>query len=243
VPYLVNNMAQKRMFDKAVIETDNFLNISLSAKALYFLLGMEADDEGFISPTRVLRLYGGEKGDIKNLVDVGLVIPFKSGVVVITNWNQNNYLDKNRIKPTQYQNEKQMLLLTDNNRYELNNRLTSVQPEERSVEENRIEQKSIEESNSTQSISFNDFWILYPKKADKKKAEIIWKKLSYEMQQKILIDVPLRKDGKQWKEGFIPNPTTYLNGERWNDEIIPFTGSKALTNSFNNKDSEKYAKY
>ena len=55
---------------------------------------MECDDEGFVSPTRVLRLYGGEFGDIKNLVDVGLVIRFKTGVLVITDWNQNNYLDK-----------------------------------------------------------------------------------------------------------------------------------------------------
>lgn len=128
-------MARKRMFDKAIIETDAFLNVSLSAKALYFLLSMEADDEGFVSPNRVLRLYGGEVGDIKNLMDVGLVIRFKSGVLVVTNWNQNNYLDKNRISPTQYQEEKKLLLLTDRNKYELNNRLTGVQP----VESSRVE--------------------------------------------------------------------------------------------------------
>lgn len=132
------------MFDRAIIETDNFLNISLSAKALYFLLGMEADDEGFVSPNRVLRLYGGETGDLKNLIDTGLIIPFKSGVVVITHWRENNYLDKNRIKPTQYQNEIKQLL-TEGNRYLLNNCLTGVQPEERSIEENRTVQKRAEE--------------------------------------------------------------------------------------------------
>ena len=45
-------MAQKRMFDKSILETDNFLNISLTAKALYFLLGMEADDEGVYFPQK-----------------------------------------------------------------------------------------------------------------------------------------------------------------------------------------------
>lgn len=135
-------MAKKRMFDKSVIETDNFLNISMSAKALYFLLGMEADDEGFISPTRVLRLYGGEMGDIKNLIDVGLVIPFKSGVVVITNWNQNNYLDKNRITVTKYQEEKGMLMLTEQGLYELNKRSANVQPVENSRVENRVVESS-----------------------------------------------------------------------------------------------------
>lgn len=126
------------MFDKAIIETDNFLNVSMSAKALYFLLGMEADDEGFVSPARVLRLYGGEMGDIKNLVDTGLVIPFKSGVLVITHWNENNYLDKNRIKPTQYQEEKEMLILTDNKKYVLN--ACSTRGEESRGEENSIEE-------------------------------------------------------------------------------------------------------
>ncbi len=128
------------MFDRSVIETDAFLNVSMSAKALYFLLGMEADDEGFISPNRVLRLYGGEMGDIKNLIDVGLIIPFQSGVIVITNWNDNNYLDKNRIKPTKYQDEKKMLSLTDNGKYVLNTGLTVVQPVERRVEESRGEE-------------------------------------------------------------------------------------------------------
>lgn len=115
------------MFDKSILETDNFLNVSLTAKALYFLLGMEADDEGFVAPKRVIRLYGGEMGDLQNLIDVGLIIPFKNGVVVITHWNQNNWLDKRRIKPTQYQEEKNLLLLTEQRKYLLSNGLASIE--------------------------------------------------------------------------------------------------------------------
>ena len=37
------------MFDKAIIDTDKFMDLSMSSKSLYFLLGMEADDEGFVS--------------------------------------------------------------------------------------------------------------------------------------------------------------------------------------------------
>lgn len=146
------------MFDRSIIETDNFLNVSLSAKAIYFLLGMEADDEGFVSPNRVVRLYGGEKGDIKNLIDVGLIIPFRTGVVVITDWNQNNWLDNRRIKPTQYQKEKKMLVLTSGRKYELSNGLASAQLEERSIEENRIEEDSIGEGDTPAEIS-RDFFI------------------------------------------------------------------------------------
>lgn len=142
------------MFDKSIIETDSFLNISMSAKALYFLLGMECDDEGFVSPTRVLRLYGGEVGDIKNLMDVGLVIRFNTGVLVITDWHQNNYLDKKRIKPTQYQIEKKQLQLTEQGKYVFNQCLTDVQREQYSIEEKRVEESSTvsEQSSHVRSV-------------------------------------------------------------------------------------------
>lgn len=137
-------VAEKRMFGKSVIETDSFLDLPLTTKAIYFLLGMEADDEGFVSPKRVLRLYGGSDDDIKVLIAKNLVISFESGVVVITDWNENNYLDKNRIKPTRYEIEKSKLLLTSKRTYELNNGSTYVQPVESRVGENRVGESRIE---------------------------------------------------------------------------------------------------
>ena len=52
-------MANRRMFSKDVVETDKFLNMPLTSQALYFHLGMEADDDGFIaSPKKVQRAVG-----------------------------------------------------------------------------------------------------------------------------------------------------------------------------------------
>lgn len=206
-------MAQKRMFDKAIIETDKFLNVSLTAKALYFLLGMEADDEGFVSPTRIIRLYGGEYGDIKNLIDAELLIPFQSGVVVITHWNENNWLDSRRIRPTQHVKEKEMLTLTDNKRYVLSNCLASI-------EENRIEQKRGEEIMSVGTDAFAQFWNKYPKKELKKKSLEIWKrkKLDSSIKQ-ILAFIEKAAVSDRWKKGFIKQPPVFLNGECWNDDI------------------------
>lgn len=135
-------MAQKRMFDKGLLETDAFMDMPMATKALYFLLGMEADDEGFVSPNRVMRIYGGNADDLKVLIAKNYVIQFKTGVVVITDWKENNYLDKNRIKETKYQNEKKLLALSSNKYELLNNGLTDVDPEESRVEENRIEESS-----------------------------------------------------------------------------------------------------
>ena len=97
------------MFDLDVISQDSFLDLPMDAIALYFLLGMEADDEGFINPKKVIKLYGGKEDSIKILILKGYLIPFESGVVVITDWKRNNYLSKDRVKPTIYQEEKSLL--------------------------------------------------------------------------------------------------------------------------------------
>ena len=127
------------MFDRAIIDTDKFMDLSMSSKALYFLLGMEADDEGFVSYKKVMRIHGGNEDDIKILVAKGFIIGFTSGVVVITDWNKNNWLDTRRIKETEYQKEKKQLLLTDSKEYVLSSSLASI-------EENRTEQSSTEEN-------------------------------------------------------------------------------------------------
>ena len=114
-------MAMKRMFDRAIIDTDRFMDLPMTAKAIYFLLGMEADDEGFVSYKKVLRIHGGNEDDVKVLLTKNFLIGFPTGVVVITDWNTNNWLDNRRIKGTEYQNEKKMLSLTPDKKYVLSN--------------------------------------------------------------------------------------------------------------------------
>lgn len=72
-----------------------------------------------------------------------------------------------------------------------------------------------------QAARFEEFWAGYPVKKEKKGARAKWiaKRLD-ERADEIIADVKARisKDD-QWRRGFIPHPTTYLNGERWNDEM------------------------
>ena len=129
------------MFDKGLIETDAFMDMPMPTKALYFLLGMEADDEGFVSPNRVMRIYGGNADDLKVLIAKGFVIQFESGVVVITDWKKNNWLDSRRIKETVHQAEKKLLGESKEKYHLLSNRLATASPEESRGEENSIEEK------------------------------------------------------------------------------------------------------
>ena len=148
-------MARKRMFDSEIINRDDFLELSLETKAIYFLLGIFADDEGFISPKKILKLYGGNENMLDELIKSKFIIQFESGVVLITDWNINNYLNQKRIRDTIYTSEKKQIEYDENThkyifltnvKQKLNDSLTNVNPEEKRIEENRLEENRIEEN-------------------------------------------------------------------------------------------------
>lgn len=99
-------MAEKRMFAKSIVLTDAFLDMPMSARCLYFTLGMLADDDGFVgSPKSVMRQCGASQDDMAILLSKRFVLGFDSGVIVIKHWRINNYLQNDRHKPTTYQEE------------------------------------------------------------------------------------------------------------------------------------------
>lgn len=111
-------MANKRMFSVDVTETDSFLDMPLTAQALYFHLGMRGDDDGFVSnPRSVMRVAGCNEADLKTLEESGYIITFRSGVIVISDWKVNNNLRNDRYKPTTFQDERSKLSETANKRY------------------------------------------------------------------------------------------------------------------------------
>lgn len=113
-------MAQKRMFSLAVVDTDKFLDMSSSAQALYFHLGMHGDDDGFVSsPKKIARVAGCNDDDLRLLAAKGFVIPFDSGVVVITDWRIHNTLKNDRYHETVYQEEKAEIDMLPNGKYVL----------------------------------------------------------------------------------------------------------------------------
>lgn len=132
------------MFDRSVVDNEKFIDMPMSSKGLYFLLGMAADDEGFVSAKSVLRVHGGTDDDLNILLAKGFCIKFPSGIVVVTDWNDNNYLDKNRVKRTQYQEERSMLSLTRLNKYVFNNGLTST------VESSTVQRSSSKEEEGSE---------------------------------------------------------------------------------------------
>lgn len=88
------------MFSKTITESDIFLDMPLSSQALYLHLGMQADDDGFVSPARVVRMIGSQPDDLKILIAKNFAIPFDDGLMVIRHWKENNYIQKDRYVPT-----------------------------------------------------------------------------------------------------------------------------------------------
>ena len=107
-------MAAKRMFSIEVIDTDKFLDMPVSTQALYFHFGMRADDDGFVSsPKKIVKIAHCPNDDLRILISKGYVIPFDSGVIVITDWKANNLIKSDRYKPTRYQEEFKQLEIKD----------------------------------------------------------------------------------------------------------------------------------
>jgi len=85
-------------------------------------------------------------------------------------------------------------------------------PEERRGEERRG------------AVPFQDFWALYPRHEKPKEAERKWNNLTVKKQKLAMQALPehiARWDNPQ----YIPHPTTWINQERWEDELDPIVDS------------------
>lgn len=147
-------MAEKRMFAKTIIDSDAFLDMSLSTQALYFHLSMRADDDGFVNnPRKIQRMIGAGDDELKMLIAKKFIIPFESGVCVIKHWRIHNYIQNDRYKETVYKEEKAHLILKENKAYkyvdtpciqsvskmETQIRLDKTREDKNRLEENRLE--------------------------------------------------------------------------------------------------------
>lgn len=184
-------MAEKRMFAKTIIDSDAFLEMPMSARLLYYDLGMRADDDGFInSPKKIMKIVGATNDDMNILIARKFIIPFDNGVVVIKHWRIHNYIRKDTYSPTPYIDEKAMLYLDENKAYTLNinDRLRAVDEPSTQIREdnnnNNIcsnslsddEQKSSKKSQQDElENNFKIIYESYPKKVGKARGFDLYK--------------------------------------------------------------------
>jgi hypothetical protein len=88
---------------------------------------------------------------------------------------------------------------------------------------------------------FDEFWTAYPKKVGKKAAWSAWNKIKpdTELYDKIMTAIGRARATDQWQREngrFIPNPATWLNQGRWDDEY-----GEGATNGINSKHHEGHS--
>lgn len=100
----------------------------------------------------------------------------------------------------------------------------SLAQEEKTEQVDECEQKS--ESENTPKSAFSLFWRAYPRKVDKKKAQKAFERaIMQSVPIQIILDaIEKQKQYKNWcanNNQFVeawPHPTTWLNGNRWEDD-------------------------
>lgn len=261
-------MAQRRMFSKDITTSDIFVDMPSSSQLLYFHLGMEADDEGFLGNAKMLsRAYGMNNDDLKLLEAKGFIITFPTGVTVIKDWKINNQIRKDRQKPTIYQQEKKLLTVDFNGSYLIDNQLATIQqPSDNHTDVSSATQYSIGKdsigkdskdilSNKSGKVNhqenFNRLWELYPKgrKQGKDKAFISYKKAIKEgVTTDEVIETAIENYKKQiaiqqTELQFIKQGSTWFNQKCWNDEYVTEGSSNSANRLENDQVTQEDEEY
>ena len=96
-------MAERRMFSSRVTGAARFLRLPPSAQALYFHLGLYADDEGIAEGFSVVGMVRGRDEDLFLLEEKGFVKILNEDLVTyIVDWNECNQLRADRAKQSIY---------------------------------------------------------------------------------------------------------------------------------------------
>lgn len=154
-------MASKRMIAKSIVDSDNFLEMPTTAQLLYFHLLVRGDDEGFIdNPRSIMRNVRCTEDDMRILIAKQYIIPFESGIVVIKHWKIHNYIRKDRLKATEYVDEKAMLSIGSNDVYEVTDTCQSNVSQltdkcQHRLVENRLDKSSSREEEKTTTTAIN----------------------------------------------------------------------------------------
>lgn len=101
-------------------------------------------------------------------------------------------------------------------------------PIKENLKENNTSMNNTSMNNTRKNITenkfselFDDFWKEYPKRrTDKQKCKKKFLKFDLDIQKKIIEDVKNRKENdEKWIKGFVPMTSTYLNNQKWEDDL------------------------
>ena len=175
------------MFSKTITYSAKFLKMPLSTQALYFHLGMNADDDGIVEAFTVMNTVGSDEDELKLLTVKGFVkILNDDFVTYITDWKENNLIRADRKKDSVYQGlllqvcpDVELLEARERavkkesvptNGQPMDNQRTTSGQSMDGVSKDKISKDNISKNNNIYTCAFAEFWKEYPRKKEKAKA-------------------------------------------------------------------------
>ena len=113
-------MGDRRMISKKILATNQFLGLYDKTKVLYFMMILNADDDGFVSDVKgIMNHYNARPMHLRQLIESNYIITFKSGVALITHWRVHNLVRGDRYRETDWVEEKRQIYTDEKNCYHL----------------------------------------------------------------------------------------------------------------------------
>lgn len=206
-------MAQRRMFNKSITNSSKFLKMPMSSRLLYYDLGMNADDDGFVEHFMVLRMTGATQQDLGVLEINGLVKVFDDNVLWIKDWKENNYIQKDRYTPSKYLGMYTLDTIC----------IQDVSTGKDSIGKISIDNKKEIYKEKDLKEMFEEVWQLYPKKRGKNDAYKSFVKsikdgVSLEVIKQGLENYIKNIEINNTNYQYIQNGSTWFNGHHWEDD-------------------------
>lgn len=220
-----------RIIKESVCVSDSIDGLSWFEEVLFYRLIVNCDDYGrFDGRISVIknRLFPLKddltakcvRNGINRLVSAGLVALYEfegKPFLYLPTWNDHQSV---RAKRSKYPSPEESVNVSEIT-------CTQMISDDGKCPRNPIQSESYSKSESDTG-AFERFWAVYPRKVGKKDAQRAFGKVKADVQ--VLIDaVERQKKSTQWCKDngqYIPNPATWLNQERWTDELDTNMGYK-----------------
>lgn len=224
-------MARIRTIKPEFFTSEDIVSLSPYARLLYIALWCEADREGRMTwkpKTFKMRYLPGDSIEINALCDevvnAGLVRLYGDSLAFIPAFRAHQHVNPREAASQLPEPPKSDAMTTRAAR------VSDAEPHDSDVQ---VGKEGKEKKGTRVDALFETFWKAYPRKVAKDDARKAFdkRKPDGEMLDKMLVALEVQSKSDAWtKDGgqFIPHPSTWLNGGRWQDgdgQGQPTTGS------------------
>lgn len=211
-------------FEPAEYLTKDISFCSLSAQGLFINICSYYWQRGCeLSKDQLLKRLNYEN-ELNELITEG-VIDCENGIIKIKFLDSQLFEVEEKSKTNSANGSKGGRPKKNRNEIEIKPNENPIESESKGIREDKIKRDKIKEDNilifeaEIIEYSFDDFWELYPNKVGKKTAKEKFEKLTKLEKERIEYHLPLFIQNPPFKDYTYPNPATYINQKRFEDDV------------------------